>query len=114
MIELLPNEYDRLRRSFDDLRYGGFSEYPLVGLGSLTMFDPSRVPPGKGTMHAWDYVPYARADRRSWDTTKIEYAEHMLAHMGRFIDGLKQNIIKYHCDSPLDMERTSVTGGCDA
>ena len=63
MIELLPNDYDTLRRSFDDLRYGGFSSYPLVGLGSLTMFDPSRVPAGKATMHAWDYVPYERARR---------------------------------------------------
>jgi phytoene dehydrogenase-like protein len=107
MIELLPNDYDTLRRSFDDLRYQGFSKYPLVGLGSLTMFDPSRVPAGKATMHAWDYVPYDRADGRSWDETKREYAERMITHMGRFIDGLPQNIISYHCDSPVDMERTS-------
>jgi phytoene dehydrogenase-like protein len=107
MIELLPNSYETLRRSFDDMRYGGFSKYPLVGLGSLTMFDPSRVPPGKATMHAWDYVPYTRADGQSWDTTKRDYAEHMIRHMGKFIDGLPENIIQYHCDSPLDMERTS-------
>ena len=88
MIELLPNRYETLRRSFDDMRYGGFSSYPLVGLGSLTKFDPSRVPAGKGTMHAWDYVPYTRADGRSWDETKRDYADHMIAHMGKFIDGL--------------------------
>jgi phytoene dehydrogenase-like protein len=107
MIELLPNRYETLRRSFDDMRYGAFSQYPLVGLGSLTMFDPSRVPAGKATMHAWDYVPYNRADGRSWDDTKRDYAEHMIQHMGKFIDGLPQNIIEYHCDSPVDMERTS-------
>jgi phytoene dehydrogenase-like protein len=107
MIELLPNRYEQLRRSFDDMRYGGFSKYPLVGLGSLTMFDPSRVPPGKATMHAWDYVPYERLDGRSWDDTKREYADLMIEHMGRFIDGLRENIIEYHCDSPVDMERTS-------
>jgi phytoene dehydrogenase-like protein len=107
MIELLPNRYEQLRRSFDDLRYGGFSSYPLVGLGSLTMFDPSRVPAGKATMHAWDYVPYERADGRSWDETKRDYTEHMIRHMGKFIDNLPENIIQYHCDSPVDMERTS-------
>lgn len=108
MIELLPNEYEVLRRSFDDLRYGGFSKYPLVGLGSLTMFDPSRVPQGRGTMHAWDYVPYDRADGRSWDEAKREYAERMLAHMGKFIENVgPDNILQYHCDSPVDMERTS-------
>jgi len=108
MTELLPNEYERLRRSFDDLRYGQFSSYPLVGFGSLTQFDPSRVPAGNATLHAWDYVPYERADRRSWDDTKGEYAERMLTHMGRFLKGVSaDNIIAYHCDSPLDMERTS-------
>ena len=54
MVELLPNEYVQLRRSFDDLRYGGLSQYPLVGLGSLSEFDPTRVPPGAATVHAWD------------------------------------------------------------
>ena len=108
MIELLPNEYDTLRRSFDDLRYGQMSAYPLVGLGSLTMFDASRAPPGKATVHLWDYVPYARADGRSWDDTKSAYAERMLEHAGRFIDNLDAaNIIAYHSDSPVDMERTS-------
>jgi len=31
----------------------------------------------------------------------------MIQHMERFIDGLPENIIEYHCDSPVDMERTS-------
>lgn len=107
MIELLPNRYETLRRSFDDLRYGGFSAYPLVGLGSLTMFDPSRVPAGKATMHAWDYVNYERPDGKGWQDTKQAYAERMIAHMSGFIDGLPEDIIAYHCDSPEDMERTS-------
>jgi phytoene dehydrogenase-like protein len=107
MIELLPNKYDTIRKSFDSLRYGEFSTYPLVGLGSLTMFDPSRVPPGKATMHVWDYVPYQRADGRSWDDTKHHYAKRMLNHMENFIDNVADNVIAYHSDSPVDMERTS-------
>jgi phytoene dehydrogenase-like protein len=107
MIELLPNDYNTMRKSFDKLRYGELSDYPLVGLGSLTMFDSSRVPEGKATMHVWDYVPYRRADGRSWDETKIAYAERMLEHMQKFIGNIGGNIIAYHCDSPTDMERTS-------
>jgi phytoene dehydrogenase-like protein len=80
----------------------------LVGFGSLTAFDPSRVPEGRATLHAWDYVPYARADARSWDGTKRDYAERMLEHMGTFIENLgPADILEYHCDSPVDMERTS-------
>jgi phytoene dehydrogenase-like protein len=59
-------------------------------------------------MHVWDYVPYDRADGRSWDDTKRDYAEHMLQHMRRFIpNASSDNILAYHCDSPVDMERTS-------
>jgi len=108
MIELLPDRYETIRKSFDNLRYGQFSEYPLVGIGSLTMFDPSRVPEGKATMHAWDYVPFKRADSKSWDDTKHDYVERMLNHMQKFIANVgPDNIIAYHSDSPLDMERTS-------
>jgi phytoene dehydrogenase-like protein len=107
MIELLPNKYDTIRKSFDCLRYGEFSTYPLVGLGSLTMFDPSRVPAGNATMHVWDYVPYQRADGRSWDDAKHHYAKRMLSHMENFVDNVADNVIAYHCDSPVDMERTS-------
>jgi phytoene dehydrogenase-like protein len=107
MIELLPNRYDTLRKSFDNLRYGEFSEYPLVGLGSLTMFDSSRAPQGKATMHAWDYVPFERPDGRPWDEAKASFVERMLAHMSRFVENLPGAVAAYHSDSPVDMERTS-------
>ncbi|HEY7673591.1 MAG TPA: NAD(P)/FAD-dependent oxidoreductase [Gammaproteobacteria bacterium] len=108
MIELLPNEYATIRKSFDNLRYGELSAYPLVGLGSLTMFDPSRVPPGKATMHVWDYVPFARADGKHWDDVKDDYVRRMLTHMGTFIANVDDtNVLAYHSDSPVDMERTS-------
>jgi phytoene dehydrogenase-like protein len=109
MIELLPNKYDTIRKSFDCLRYGEFSTYPLVGLGSLTMFDPSRAPEGKATVHVWDYVPYQRADGRSWDDTKHHYVKRMLSHMENFVDDVAGNVIAYHSDSPVDMERTSTS-----
>jgi len=108
MVELLPTEYETLRRSFDELRYGRLSNYPLIGLGSLSEFDPSRVPSGKATVQVWDYVPYQRADGRSWDEVKGDYAEKMICHIGKFLQNMThENILSYHCDSPVDMERTS-------
>jgi phytoene dehydrogenase-like protein len=110
MIELLPNDYDLLRKSFDDLRYGGFARCPLVGLGSLSMHDPSRAPAGKATFHAWDYVTYEHPDGRSWDEAKGDYAKVMLAHMRKYIANVEDgDIIAFHCDSPVDMERTSTS-----
>ena len=107
MVEMLPMSYETLRRDFDELRYGQFMPHPLLGLGSLSQFDPSRVPPGKAILHLWDYVPYRRPDGRSWDETKHEYADRMLAHLSKFVANIPGCVLKSHIDSPVDMERTS-------
>ncbi|MBI2993189.1 MAG: NAD(P)/FAD-dependent oxidoreductase [Gammaproteobacteria bacterium] len=112
MIELLPDSLERLREHFDDLRYGRIPRHSLIGLGSASNIDPSRVPPGKAIMHAWDYVPYEHPDggAQRWDELKRPFAEGMLKKMGNYIENLTpDNILAYHCDSPLDMERTSAS-----
>ena len=106
MIELLPSSYRELRECFDDLRYGQFMRSSLLGLGSLSMFDLSRVPPGKAIAHLWDYVPYNRPDGLSWDDSKDTYAQRMLGRL-RTLSNIDSVLLDYHCDSPLDMERTS-------
>ena len=108
MIELLPNHYDTLRKSFDNLRYGEFVSHPLVGVGMLSQFDSSRVPEGKAIIHSWDYVPYIHPDGRSWDEAKVEYGDRMIAYMQTYFENLTpENILGVHIDSPVDMERTS-------
>jgi len=107
MIELMPSSYRELRECFDDLRYGDFMRQRLLGLGSLSMFDASRTPPGKAIAHIWDYAPYVRPDGRGWDEAKAGYAEGMLARLRAFVSTLDEVLLDYHCDSPLDMERTS-------
>ena len=107
MYELMPAEYEDMRRAFDELRYGQMSPTPLVGVGQLTQHDPSRAPEGKAIFHAWDYVPYERPDGRSWDEAKREFADKIIAQMGNYIDNVPEVVLDYHCDSPVDMERTS-------
>lgn len=107
MYELMPDSYEDMRRAFDELRYGNFSPTPLVGVGQLTQHDPSRAPDGKAIFHAWDYVPYKRKDGRNWDEAKGEFAQGMIAQMGKYIENVPDIVIDFHCDSPVDMERTS-------
>jgi phytoene dehydrogenase-like protein len=107
MVELMPDSYETLRRAFDDLRYGGFVRQPLIGLGSLSQFDPSRVPEGKAILHAWDYVPYHRPDGANWDDSKSAYAETMIGRIADFVPNIRNILIEAHVDSPVDMERTS-------
>jgi phytoene dehydrogenase-like protein len=107
MIELMPLDYRQIRESFDDLRYGRFMRTHLLGLGSLSMFDASRTPKGKGLAHIWDYAPYVRPDGLSWDDGKEAYAKDMLDRFRVFVANLDEVLLDFHCDSPLDMERTS-------
>ncbi len=107
MYELMPANYEDMRRAFDELRYGQFSPTPLVGVGQLTQHDPSRCPEGKAIFHAWDYVPYERPDGRSWDESKREFADKIIAQMANYIGNVPEVVLDYHCDSPVDMERTS-------
>lgn len=107
MYELMPENYEDMRRAFDELRYGNFSSVPLVGVGSLTQHDPSRCPEGHGIFHAWDYVPYDHPQGRDWDDAKTDYAEKIMARMANYIENVPDDVLAYHCDSPVDMERTS-------
>jgi phytoene dehydrogenase-like protein len=52
-------------------------------------------------------VPYERPDGRSWDEAKREFADRVIAQMGNYIDNVPEVVLEYHCDSPVDMERTS-------
>jgi len=107
MIELMPDSYREMRECFDDLRYGDFMRTHLLGMGSLSMFDTSRAPAGKALAHVWDYVPYVRPDGRSWDEGKASYARSMLDRLRRYTSNLDEVLLDFHCDSPVDMERTS-------
>ena len=112
MIELLPTRLDLLRQSFDALRYGRIPEHSMIGLGSPSSVDASRVPKGKATMHVWDYVPYEHPDggAKRWDELKQAHAEMLLKKMSAYISNLTpEHILAYHVDSPLDMERTSAS-----
>jgi phytoene dehydrogenase-like protein len=107
MIELMPATYREMRECFDNLRYGEFMRTHLLGMGMLSMFDATRVPPGKGVAHIWDYAPYRRPDGSSWDEGKAAYAASMLERLRHYTTNLDDVLLDFHCDSPLDMERTS-------
>ncbi len=108
MIELVPTSYNAMRKCFDTLRYGELPDIGMIGVGFPSNIDPTRAPAGKATMHAWDYVPADLASGEHWDDYKPKFVATMLERMRRFVPNLTEdNIIAYHSDSPIDMERTS-------
>lgn len=110
--ELMPSSIDTLREFFDALRYGRIPDTSMLGLVSPSNHDPTRCPPGKATLHVWDYVPYAHPDGgpEHWDEAKAAFAQTMLSRVEPFVENLTaENIIDYVFDSPLDLERASAS-----
>jgi phytoene dehydrogenase-like protein len=110
--ELMPDRMDTLREFFDALRYARMPDTSMLGLVSPSAHDPSRCPPGKATLHVWDYVPYSHPDGgpQHWDGVKDEFAQTMMARMQPYVDNLtKENVIEYVSDSPVDIERSSAS-----
>lgn len=108
--ELMPASMTILRQYFDALRYGRMPKTSLLGLVSPSTFDATRCPPGKATLHVWDYVPYSHPDGgpHHWDQAKDSFAQTMLSRMRPYIENITpENIIEYVSDSPLDIERAS-------
>ncbi len=110
--DLVPSSMDVLRQFFDALRYGRIPDTSLIGLVSPSAHDPSRCPPGKATLHVWDYVPYSHPDGgpEFWDEAKEAFAKTLLSRMEPFVENITDgNIIDWVCDSPLDLERASAS-----
>ncbi|HXQ27025.1 MAG TPA: NAD(P)/FAD-dependent oxidoreductase [Candidatus Acidoferrales bacterium] len=110
--ELMPASMDVLRKFFDALRYGRIPDTSLLGLVSPSTFDTTRCPPGKATLHVWDYVPYSHPEGgpEFWDQAKDAFALKMLSRMEPYVENITpENIIAYVADSPLDIERASAS-----
>jgi phytoene dehydrogenase-like protein len=110
--DLVPSRMDVLRQFFDALRYGRIPDTSLIGLVSPSAHDPSRCPPGKATLHVWDYVPYSHPDggAQRWDEAKEAFAATLLSRMEPFVENVTDgNILGWVCDSPLDLERASAS-----
>jgi phytoene dehydrogenase-like protein len=110
--DLVPSSLTVLRQYFDALRYGRIPDTALLGVSSPSTFDTTRCPPGKATLHLWDYVPYSHPDGgpEHWDKVKDGFARTMIARTAQFVENLRpENIIEYVCDSPLDIERASAS-----
>jgi phytoene dehydrogenase-like protein len=77
---------------------------PWLLVVNQTVVDPSRAPDGASTFKILTVAPYERADGRSWDESKDEYAEALVALVRARADGLKPaDILMLRAESPVDV-----------
>jgi hypothetical protein len=69
-----------------------------------TAVDPSRAPGGGATFKILTVAPYERADGRSWEEAKQEYAEAVVGVVRARTSGLEpENILALRAESPVDV-----------
>jgi phytoene dehydrogenase-like protein len=72
-----------------------------------TVFDPSQAPPGSHTAFMWEKLPYRlQGDASHWDSERDRHARHMLDVWAAYAPNLREAVLDYSAQSPLDTERT--------
>ena len=77
---------------------------PWLLVVNQTVVDKSRAPGGAATLKILTVAPYERADGRSWDESKDEYADAIVDVVRARTDGLDPgDILALRAESPVDV-----------
>jgi phytoene dehydrogenase-like protein len=72
-----------------------------------TVFDPSQAPGGFHTAFMWEKLPYnLRGNPANWDRERDGHARHMLDVWSEYAPNLRESLLDYSAQTPLDTERT--------
>ncbi|HEX5495842.1 MAG TPA: NAD(P)/FAD-dependent oxidoreductase [Mycobacteriales bacterium] len=89
---------------------------PWLLVVAPTVVDPGRAPDGGCTLKLLTVAPYRRADGRSWEDTKDDYARSLLDLVRARADGLDDtSVLATLAESPVDLARRNphnVGGSC--
>lgn len=96
----------RLRRAFDDLKYGiAAPQIPTVAVP--TVWDPTRAPAGRHTLYLLSYAPVKLADG-AWGDRRGEVFDHAFAAFANLTTNMDSGqVISHVVASPEDMGRAN-------
>jgi phytoene dehydrogenase-like protein len=82
---------------------------PWMLIADSTWIDPSRAPPGRGTLKLITFAPYAlEGDPARWEAVKEDYARFLVEEYARVaVDFRPGDELGSRAFSPLDIERTN-------
>lgn len=77
---------------------------PWLLVVNQTAVDASRAPEGRGTFKILTVAPYERADGRSWQESKDEYAARLVDLVRARTDGVEpDDVLALRAESPVDV-----------
>lgn len=103
---------DSIEFAFDDAKYGGCPEVPVMEVLVPSMQDPTLAPAGQHVLSA--NVMYVPAELRGgWtDEAKSNLLQRLLVQLEQYAPGISAQVIHSELLTPHDLEQThNVTGG---
>jgi len=101
-----------IERAYDDAKYGGFSQAPVLDVFLPSVVDPSVAPRGKHVMSVLaQYAPYHLREG-TWNARREDLAGRVMDRLEERLPGIRARIRTTEVLTPLDIERTfGMTGG---
>jgi phytoene dehydrogenase-like protein len=109
---IIAPDMDSIEFAFDEAKYGGFSQQPVMEIVIPSVNDVSLAPAGQHVLSAHVmYAPYKL--KGGWDQTNSdEFAERIIDTIARYAPGIREQIIHQELLTPKDLEQScNVTGG---
>ncbi len=109
---IIAPELDAIEFAFDDAKYGGCPEQPVMEIVVPSLGDPSLAPEGQHVLSAHVmYVPYDL--KGGWtDKARAAICERAIDTIARYAPGIRDQIVHQEFLTPQDIEQTcNVTGG---
>ncbi|MGO9272016.1 MAG: phytoene desaturase family protein [Terriglobia bacterium] len=105
-------EIDYLERAFDDAKYGGFSQLPVLDIMIPSVTDPSLAPPGKHVMSIYvQFAPY-KLKGGDWNSQREALGDAVVRTLAAYAPDLPGLILHRQVITPLDLEEVyGLTGG---
>lgn len=103
---------DSIEFAFDDAKYGGYSQQPVMEIVIPSLHDDSLAPAGQHVLSAHVmYAPYRL--KGGWDeAASSAFLERIIDTITPYAPGLREQIIHAELLTPLDLEQNyNVTGG---
>lgn len=109
---IIAPHMDSIEFAFDEAKYGGISQQPVMEIVIPSLNDNSLAPAGQHVLSAHVmYAPYKL--KGGWDqTASNEFTEQVIDTIARYAPGIREQIMHQELLTPKDLEQSfNVTGG---
>ena len=109
---IIAPDLDAIEFAFDDAKYGGWSEHPVMEITLPSEHDPTLAPSGQHVLSAHVmFVPYDL--KGGWNEAAREgLSRRVVDIIESYAPGIRQSIVGHELLTPVDIEQIyGVTGG---